>query len=407
MTIVASFLSSASCTGCSNVFPLSIVGVVGQTQYEPTRGATRLSTMTQKIGFITLDGNGNVQGTFFTALWQIPASPLSWESPISGTLGLYPPSYLTALSTIVQDYYSWQDFKEVDNCVDTSKFFSFDSTVTFLADDITLVKGTSPDYADKILGSAVQTRLPRPTCITTSLEVSTTTIPIPTVIAAAQTFTIQAGDFQEDSQIPVSVKIALGLVFGLSVGLILGFLAFFLWKRRKISQQQPHVSSQTQSRSELGNQGYGSQTKVQEVSVSEVVANTHEIKRRSWERHWRAPMLMLGGILLGVVFVLGHHFFYASIHMQPVDDVYLSQAWVIRFGTLLAFLVKICLAATVATSFVQLQWLELRRKPWTVKDIDVLSSVLGNMLSYLNYVWLQYRSLTLLAAVFWYVESLR
>jgi hypothetical protein len=121
---------------------------------------------------------------------------------------------------------------------------------------------------------------------------------------------------------------------------------------------------------------------------------------RSTKVSWRAPITILLALLVGLGFALAHHFMGASLNNKPVD---ISQAWVSRFSTALAFLVKLALATSVGAAYTQHQWQRLRQQDFRTSEIDAMTSVLANAFSFLSStVWLKHPVLALMALVSWY-----
>ena len=337
---------SSSCGGCFDVYYLSMIGVVGRSSIDmhgspiSKNEAVLLKTMTQEIGTFTVDAHGKVNGHFSSAATEvIPSPPGDGYTVVDGTTERYGSAYLSALSTIVPDYTSWQTVMDAGICIETSQVISLKSTVTFFDGDIT------QNSYNQIFGSAIAARLPRPTCTSTFVEVSTTRS-IPTFKAAAQAATTETSDAL-DALVTTAAK---GVAFGFSIWLILGCLLFFLWRRHKTDPKQ------TQTRSSLGqrqsdsvtSQSRGDYGQVRELSVLEAMADPskHEPKI-SWESYWKAPACILGGIFVGTVFALGLQFLYTGINMQPVDEISLSQVRVIPFWTPWVLLIKLCFAMSV------------------------------------------------------------
>lgn len=85
---------------------------------------------------------------------------------------------------------------------------------------------------------------------------------------------------------------------------------------------------------------------------------------------------------------------------MPPDKASLNQTWVIRIGTGLAFIAKTLLTVTFSIAFVQQQWFTLFRKPFKIRQIDSLTSVLSNALCFADScIWLRFPLLTVLAVV--------
>ena len=121
------------------------------------------------------------------------------------------------------------------------------------------------------------------------------------------------------------------------------------------------------------------------------------------EVSWRAPTTILLALFVGLGFALAHHFMGLSLNNKPVEQVEISQAWVSRFSTALAFLVKLALATSVGAAYTQHQWQRLRQQDLRTSEIDALTSVLANAFSFLSStVWFKHPVLALMALVSWY-----
>lgn len=124
---------------------------------------------------------------------------------------------------------------------------------------------------------------------------------------------------------------------------------------------------------------------------------------RSTKVSWRAPTTILLALLTGLGFALAHHFMGVSLNNKPVAQVDVSQAWISRFSTALAFLVKLALATSVGAAYTQHQWQRLRQQDFRASEIDALTSVLANAFSFLSSaVWIKQPVLALMALVSWY-----
>lgn len=111
---------------------------------------------------------------------------------------------------------------------------------------------------------------------------------------------------------------------------------------------------------------------------------------------------MLSALTLGLVLALAQHFTYVSLDGKPVASISVSQAWVSRISTGLAFAVKVAFTICVGAAFIQHQWMRLRESPFKVVDVDTITSALGNLFClFESTVWLRYPVLTLMAVVSW------
>lgn len=119
-------------------------------------------------------------------------------------------------------------------------------------------------------------------------------------------------------------------------------------------------------------------------------------------KSWRAPATILIALLTGLVLSLAHHFMGSYLHNKPVANLTISQAWTSRFGTALAFAVKIALATSVGVAYTQHQWLRPRQRTFRTEEVDALTSVLSNVFSFMSStVWLRHPTLAAMALVSW------
>lgn len=119
-------------------------------------------------------------------------------------------------------------------------------------------------------------------------------------------------------------------------------------------------------------------------------------------KSWRAPLFMFTSLTIGMGIALAHHFMCWSLDARAIGDIVVSQAWIFRISTALAFLVKIALAIGVGTAYIQHQWLLLRQKGFKTVEVDSMTSVLGNVFSFFSSaVWFSHPLLALMALVSW------
>lgn len=114
---------------------------------------------------------------------------------------------------------------------------------------------------------------------------------------------------------------------------------------------------------------------------------------------------MIGGVLCGIGFALGHHFFYSSWDNHIVESTN-QQQWNIRIGTGMAFLVKTFLTASAGFAYTQVLWQTLKAREVSIGGIDAMFGVTTNAWAFLSLeLWRKGISLVVLAAITWYVWS--
>ncbi|KAK8074135.1 hypothetical protein PG994_005034 [Apiospora phragmitis] len=133
--------------------------------------------------------------------------------------------------------------------------------------------------------------------------------------------------------------------------------------------------------------------------------------------YWWTPFLMVSSFVVGIIFAVGHHLFYASLEAKPAQTGdytflglnYSGQQFNIAVGTAFGFLVKAAFVLSVSTAYIQLFWRQVKYntekgQPSTVKHTDSLYSGLDSLISLLNApVMYKYPVLFLVAATAWLV----
>ncbi|KAL2671298.1 hypothetical protein Neosp_013878 [[Neocosmospora] mangrovei] len=117
-------------------------------------------------------------------------------------------------------------------------------------------------------------------------------------------------------------------------------------------------------------------------------------RRINRQIHWLTPVSMVGALLIGGLFALGHDLFYASLAGTTVaaDSFELAGAEVSRqqlnlaAGTTLAFLFKSSVVSAVSIAYFQAVWhvVKSSKREIDISNMDVLLSALGNAISLLR-----------------------
>ena len=120
--------------------------------------------------------------------------------------------------------------------------------------------------------------------------------------------------------------------------------------------------------------------------------------------HWKAPFVMLSSLLLGIVFIIGHHLFYQSLHHTPTGDAIFEQQVNTGIGTAFAFIVRMFLVIAIGTAYWQLFWHQIRARPTSVAQLDTMSSIISSALEFFSIRTLfRFPVMALMAAFIWYV----
>lgn len=119
-------------------------------------------------------------------------------------------------------------------------------------------------------------------------------------------------------------------------------------------------------------------------------------------RSWRALLMITIAFTAGLGCAISHHFMGVRLHLRPVESISLSQAWISRFSTALAFLVKTALVISIGAAYTQRQWRGFSQQSFKTSDVDALTGVLGNIFNFFSStIWFRHPVLTIVALVSW------
>ncbi|KAK2745652.1 hypothetical protein FQN57_003548 [Myotisia sp. PD_48] len=122
-----------------------------------------------------------------------------------------------------------------------------------------------------------------------------------------------------------------------------------------------------------------------------------------WGVGWQCPASIIGLFLCGIGCTVGHHLFYKR-YDNTLARSENQQVWVFRFGTGLAFLVKLFFGTAIGGAAEQLIWATLRQKSVRILGIDAMFSVLNNPFAFLvRDIWISAKTLTLVAVISWLI----
>jgi hypothetical protein len=139
---------------------------------------------------------------------------------------------------------------------------------------------------------------------------------------------------------------------------------------------------------------------------------TTELQPVQWRIFPYTPVAMVLLFLFGVLVAVGHHLFYLQFTPRyrsndlRRDSGYLSQIWIIRYGTAFAFLAKTLLAGSVVIAYKQYMWINLRHKDNTLYTIDAIFAATYDPLALLSpSMFLKAKIPSLMALLAWYDYS--
>ncbi|KAJ6539568.1 hypothetical protein B0H19DRAFT_365224 [Mycena capillaripes] len=124
-----------------------------------------------------------------------------------------------------------------------------------------------------------------------------------------------------------------------------------------------------------------------------------------------APALtIVGSLIAGCLFTIGHHAYFAALNGKPVDTTTVlsglkvfDQKWANHVAVTLAFLTKFCFSMCVGAAYVQTLWKTARRPlGLSIAGLDASFSLLSNPLKFLSTDLLfSAQFLLLLAVISW------
>lgn len=117
---------------------------------------------------------------------------------------------------------------------------------------------------------------------------------------------------------------------------------------------------------------------------------------------------IVGPLLLAVLLIIGHHFYYDSLDGEPdqaddsfsrsnVKNYFQSQTGAQAAGNAFAFAIKACLTSAIGTAFIQLTWRLVKDQACTVSALDAMWNSQTDPLAFANLGF--WKAATVLVAV--------
>jgi hypothetical protein len=121
-----------------------------------------------------------------------------------------------------------------------------------------------------------------------------------------------------------------------------------------------------------------------------------------WGVNWhQQPMFMVLFALAGLVFTIGHHFYYSALNGTRAGSDR-RQQWAHAFGNALAVLVVTTFAAANRIVYNQYTWTLVRRKAFSLRSLDALFALTSDPLGFTDLNIFRHAPLAvLLAALCW------
>lgn len=113
-----------------------------------------------------------------------------------------------------------------------------------------------------------------------------------------------------------------------------------------------------------------------------------------WQKEWLLYVLFF----LAIIGAIGHHLFYAGLNNKEAKE----QTKMLRYGSVISFLVKAALSSTAILAFKQRVWVTVRRKMLSVNAIDNLFAATEDLSALANTeIFWKAKTAMLLAVFIW------
>jgi hypothetical protein len=126
-----------------------------------------------------------------------------------------------------------------------------------------------------------------------------------------------------------------------------------------------------------------------------------------WRVSLYTPLSMIALFISGLLVAVGHHIFYSRLvgtYVRGPEEGYISQVWIIRYGTAFAFVTKTLLAGSIVIAYKQYMWINLQHKANSVSTIDAVFAATHDLLAFLHpSFWSRAKIPALMALIAWLV----
>ncbi|OAL53864.1 hypothetical protein IQ07DRAFT_667990 [Pyrenochaeta sp. DS3sAY3a] len=125
-------------------------------------------------------------------------------------------------------------------------------------------------------------------------------------------------------------------------------------------------------------------------SLRSTPSSDDPVQRVQWRISLYTPISMVALFISGILVAMGHHLFYLRFDKSAVQSLedgaseYLTQTWIIRYGTAFAFVAKTLLAGAIISAYRQQMWINLRYKANSVSTIDAVFAATHDILAFLS-----------------------
>ena len=124
-------------------------------------------------------------------------------------------------------------------------------------------------------------------------------------------------------------------------------------------------------------------------------------KNVKWGIHLIQPSYVVLCVFGASILAVGHHLYYQSLNGTPAGSAK-RQQWAITFGASFAFLVTHLLRIAIVIAHSQYVWMMIRRKGYTLRDLDNLFSMAADPTAIFSWEFVKHGRIAIfLALVAW------
>jgi len=117
-----------------------------------------------------------------------------------------------------------------------------------------------------------------------------------------------------------------------------------------------------------------------------------------WGIHLTQPTYVLLCVFVAIMLAVGHHLYYESLNGTPAGSAK-RQQWAITFGASFAFLITHLLRIGIVIAHSQYVWMMIRRRGYTLRNIDNLFSMASDPSSIFSWEFVKHGKVVILLAL--------
>lgn len=149
-------------------------------------------------------------------------------------------------------------------------------------------------------------------------------------------------------------------------------------------------------------------TSIKMEAITGSLTDSSSSPKMPWQRvtrahkiHWRAPTIMIGSLLLGIILAIVQHALFQYYNRRIVSST-TEQVWISRVGTGLAFAVKALFISATGIAYIQMLMRAVQHQSTSVKELNAIYSILDNPWGFLStHIWINHPILVVVSGITW------